>query len=142
MCLASKIWLDQVKTGAAKFAVVALCQLFSAFLPAGLSWPSASCLAQSASSASSASSVSTVSPATTDTSETLPFKYTGNLITHKFHRPRCPFCRVMAEAKRQPFHFRCQAIEQGYLPCRYCLPPIWTTVRATIHVQAVSDISK
>jgi hypothetical protein len=64
-----------------------------------------------------------------------PYKYTGNLYSHKFHRPSCPYCRVMAIYKRTRFHFRHQAVAAGYVPCRYCLPPVWTTVRAVIKCQ-------
>jgi len=64
--------------------------------------------------------------------DTLPYKYQGNLISRKFHRPRCPFARVMSESKKVRFHFRFQAISQGYCPCRYCLPPTWTSVQAVI----------
>jgi hypothetical protein len=60
-------------------------------------------------------------------------KYWGNKQSLKFHRPRCPFYRVMAEARRIPFHFRKDAISSGYMPCNYCLPQTWTTVRATFY---------
>jgi len=69
----------------------------------------------------------------------LPFKYSGNLYSHKFHRPRCPFCKAMSEYKKVRFHFRYQAIEQGFSPCRYCLPPVWTTVQAKIKIPAKID---
>ena len=68
----------------------------------------------------------------------LPFKYTGNKYSHKFHRPRCPFCRAMAPSKRLAFHFRCQAIAAGYAPCKYCLPARWTTVQAAIHINSLN----
>lgn len=61
-----------------------------------------------------------------------PVKYIGNAESHKFHRPSCPFARIMAPNKRMPFFYRCQAIASGHLPCRYCLPPIWTTVRGSV----------
>jgi hypothetical protein len=73
--------------------------------------------------------------------EAKPYKYTGNLYSHKFHRPRCPFSRAMAACKRTRFHFRYQAVAQGYKPCRYCLPPTWTTVRATIKCQDIDKTS-
>jgi hypothetical protein len=71
----------------------------------------------------------------------LPYKYTGNTYSHKFHRPRCPYCKVMAAAKRMPFHFRCQAVAAGYAPCRYCLPAQWTTVRAAIHIDSLNSLN-
>lgn len=58
----------------------------------------------------------------------LPYKYLGNRQSLKFHRPRCPFAQIMSRSKRHNFHFRRQAIEAGYHPCRYCLPPYWTSV--------------
>jgi hypothetical protein len=71
----------------------------------------------------------------------LPYKYTANLYSRKFHRPRCPYSRMMAESKKVRFHFRYQAVTQGYVPCRYCLPAVWTTVRATIRCQDLDKIA-
>lgn len=71
---------------------------------------------------------SSPSPVTAD----LPVKYIGNAESHKFHKPSCPFARVMATNKRVEFHFRCQAVACGNVPCRYCLPQIWTVVRGSI----------
>lgn len=62
----------------------------------------------------------------------LPVKYIGNAESHKFHRPSCPFARIMALNKRVSYHFRCEAVACGNVPCRYCLPPVWTTVKASI----------
>jgi hypothetical protein len=62
----------------------------------------------------------------------IPYKYVGNLSSLKFHRPWCPFAKVMSPTKMSLFHFRKDAIAQGFSPCRYCLPPFWTTVRAKI----------
>ncbi len=62
----------------------------------------------------------------------LPYKYVGNSFSHKFHRPSCPFARAMSPAHLCLFHFRKQAVEAAYLPCRYCLPPDWKTVGAVI----------
>ena len=64
--------------------------------------------------------------------ESLPVKYIGNAETHKFHRPSCPFARIMAFNKRVEFHYRSQAIACAHIPCRYCLPKVWTTVRARL----------
>jgi hypothetical protein len=61
-----------------------------------------------------------------------PYKYVGNSFSHKFHRPGCPFARQMWSQRQVFFHYRCQAIEDKYLPCRYCLPPVWLSVRAKI----------
>jgi hypothetical protein len=30
------------------------------------------------------------------------------------------------------FHFRKEAIEAHYTPCKYCLPPVWWTVHGVI----------
>src|SRR6185437_100380 len=57
----------------------------------------------------------------------LPYKYVGNNFSHKFHRPSCPFARKMWPQRMQLFHFRKQAIDSDYRPCRYCLPPVWTS---------------
>ena len=69
----------------------------------------------------------------------LPYKYVGHVLTHKFHRPSCQFARVMCPDHVQLFHFRRQAIESGYIPCNYCLPPWWTIVHATILNQTNLD---
>ena len=91
------------------------------------------CLAANLAATCSSAAQSPSQPDTTDDQQ-LPFKYTANLYSHKFHRPRCPFARAMTVSRRLRFHFRYQAIAQGYHPCRYCLPAIWTTVRATIRL--------
>jgi len=62
----------------------------------------------------------------------LPVKYVGNNESRKFHRPSCPFARVMSYRKRVQFYFRRQAVACGHKPCRYCLPQIWTVCRAKI----------
>lgn len=62
----------------------------------------------------------------------LPVKYIGNLESHKFHRPSCPFARIMSVSKRVKFHYRSQAVACGHLPCRYCLPAVWKKVKAVI----------
>ena len=61
---------------------------------------------------------------------TLPYKYVGNSWSLKFHRPSCPFARVMRPQRAELFHFRREAVEKGESPCRYCLPQEWTRVRA------------
>lgn len=66
------------------------------------------------------------------TSEDLPIKYWGNSFSLKFHRPSCPFAKAMSAHHVMFFNFRKQAVESGQAPCRYCLPPNWTTVRASI----------
>jgi hypothetical protein len=68
----------------------------------------------------------------TPTSETLPIKYWGNSFSLKFHRPSCPFAKAMSAHHVMFFNFRRQAVDSGQVPCRYCLPPNWTTVRASI----------
>lgn len=59
-------------------------------------------------------------------------KYIGNCESHKFHRPSCPFARIMALNKRVQFYYRTQAVACGHAPCRYCLPPRWTVVRGRL----------
>ncbi|CAN5577725.1 hypothetical protein BH10CYA1_BH10CYA1_22240 [soil metagenome] len=65
-------------------------------------------------------------------SATLPIKYWGNSFSLKFHRPSCPFAKAMSAHHVMFFNFRRQAVDSGQVPCRYCLPPNWTTVRASI----------
>lgn len=65
-------------------------------------------------------------------SATLPVKYWGNSFSLKFHRPSCPFAKAMSAHHVMFFNFRRQAIDSGQVPCRYCLPPNWTTVRASL----------
>ncbi len=60
------------------------------------------------------------------------YKYLGNVVSLKFHRPGCPYGQIMARPKRIFFQYRYQAIEQGFKPCRFCLPPVWKTVRARL----------
>ncbi|HEY9712612.1 MAG TPA: hypothetical protein V6C72_04035, partial [Chroococcales cyanobacterium] len=62
----------------------------------------------------------------------LPIKYVGNNFSLKFHRPSCPFAQAMNAMHVNLYHFRRQAVSAGMVPCRYCLPPWWTTVRAQI----------
>ena len=61
-----------------------------------------------------------------------PIKYWGNSFSLKFHRPSCPFAKAMSAHHVMFFNFRRQAVEAGQVPCRYCLPPNWTTVRAAL----------
>lgn len=60
------------------------------------------------------------------------YKYLGNMVSLKFHCPGCPYGQIMARPKRIFFQYRYQAIEQGFKPCRFCLPPVWKTVRARL----------
>jgi hypothetical protein len=62
----------------------------------------------------------------------LPIKYWGNSFSGKFHRPSCPFAQVMSLRHVIFFNFRRQAVESGQTPCRYCLPPFWTSVKSKI----------
>ena len=68
----------------------------------------------------------------------LPYKYWGNSFSLKFHRPSCPFAQAMNPRHLELFHFRREAIEKGEKPCRYCLPPYWTSV----HCVLLSEPSK
>jgi hypothetical protein len=63
---------------------------------------------------------------------TLPVKYWGNSFSLKFHRPSCPFAQAMSTHHVMFFNFRKQAVDSGQTPCGYCLPPFWTTVKASI----------
>jgi hypothetical protein len=62
----------------------------------------------------------------------LPYKYIGNSFSRKFHRPSCPFAKVMWSKRMELFQMRKQAIDGGYSPCHYCLPQVWTRVQGTI----------
>ncbi|HIA53215.1 MAG TPA: hypothetical protein EYN91_14190 [Candidatus Melainabacteria bacterium] len=92
-------------------------------------------LAQSATP--SLSSVGSANPQ--EKSGDLPVKYIGNMESRKFHKPSCPYARVMAHSKRMQFHFRRQAVACGHNPCRYCLPPVWTVVKARLLTPVNND---
>src|SRR5688572_9570674 len=62
----------------------------------------------------------------------LPYKYVGHNVSLKFHRPSCPFARLMNVRHLELFHFRKEAIEAKYSPCRYCLPPWWKSCSVRI----------
>ena len=62
----------------------------------------------------------------------LPVKYWGNSFSLKFHRPSCKFARAMNAQHVIFFNFRREAVAAGQVPCRYCLPPIWTTTSIKI----------
>jgi hypothetical protein len=64
--------------------------------------------------------------------EALPYKYVGSSFSHKFHRPSCIFAHRIWPEHLQLFHFRHQAVEDSYAPCRVCLPPVWTKVTGRI----------
>jgi hypothetical protein len=64
--------------------------------------------------------------------EILPYKYIGNTFSNKFHRPWCPFSQVMNAKHANFFCFRYQAIDDGFTPCRYCLPPYTKSVHAVL----------
>lgn len=59
-------------------------------------------------------------------------KYIGNSFSLKFHRPACPFAKVMRRSRRVSFAYRNAAIDAGQRPCKYCLPPWWLTVEAKL----------
>lgn len=67
-----------------------------------------------------------------ETEALTPYKYIGNNFSMKFHKPACPFAKAMWSGHTELFHFRKDAIAAKYAPCRYCLPPQWTSVSATI----------
>jgi hypothetical protein len=62
----------------------------------------------------------------------LPFKYVGNSFSSKFHRPSCMFAKCISSYHAVFFAQRHNAIEGGYTPCRWCLPPNWKTVHLII----------
>lgn len=62
----------------------------------------------------------------------LPVKYWGNSFSLKFHRPSCPFAQAMSANHVIFFNFRKEAVEAGQVPCRYCLPPTWNSVKAVL----------
>jgi len=62
----------------------------------------------------------------------LPFKYIGNSFSGKFHRPSCPFAKCISSRHLVLFARRKDATDQMFVTCRYCLPPSWTQVHATI----------
>jgi hypothetical protein len=62
----------------------------------------------------------------------LPYKYVGNSFSHKFHRPSCQFAIAMNLKKAVLYHFRFQAINDNCVPCRYCLPPITSSVKGSV----------
>jgi hypothetical protein len=59
-------------------------------------------------------------------------KYIGNKDTRKFHTVYCWYGEIMWHRRRRIFAHRADAIDAGYLPCRYCLPKYWTSVRAQL----------
>ncbi len=70
----------------------------------------------------------------------LPYKYYGNSFSHKFHRPSCPFGEAISKRHLVLFHFRHEAIEAHYAPCRYCLPPVWCKVHGVLLQKTPKDI--
>lgn len=76
----------------------------------------------------SASQLSVAKPLAAD----LPVKYWGNSFSLKFHRPSCPFAKAMSAHHVMFFNFRKDAVDSGQVPCRYCLPPSWTSVHAAL----------
>ena len=64
--------------------------------------------------------------------EQIPYKYYGNIFSHKFHRPSCPFGMCISKRHLVLFHFRKDAIEAHFAPCKYCLPAVWWTVHGVI----------
>jgi hypothetical protein len=60
------------------------------------------------------------------------FKYVGNSFSSKFHRPSCPFAKCISAWHLELFAQRHDATDQGYKPCRYCLPQSWTSVHAVL----------
>ena len=67
-----------------------------------------------------------------DNESTTPYKYWGNSFSFKFHRPDCIFAQCMSKKHRVFFHFRHEAIEAHFAPCKYCLPPVWREVHGVL----------
>ena len=70
--------------------------------------------------------------ALSDSGETPVFKYVGNKFSSKFHRPSCPFAKAMSQYHLVFFKARHDAVDQGFKPCKYCLPKQWKTVHLLI----------
>jgi hypothetical protein len=70
--------------------------------------------------------------ALSDSGETPVFKYVGNKFSSKFHRPSCPFAKAMSQYHLVFFRERHDAVDQGFKPCKYCLPAQWKTVHLLI----------
>jgi hypothetical protein len=66
-------------------------------------------------------------------------QYWGNSFSLKFHRPSCPFAQAMNPIHVQFFQSGQQAIALGERPCRYCLPPYWTSVRCVLLAKPAID---
>ena len=67
-----------------------------------------------------------------DSANAAAAKYVGNINSGKFHRLTCIFARIMSKDKVINFDFRRQAIDAGQTPCRWCLPPVVTSVRGSL----------
>jgi len=77
-------------------------------------------------------SVAQIHPEQLSPDDAVPFKYVGNQFSCIFHRPSCPFAQCISAHHLRFFPRRCNATDQGFKPCRYCLPPFWTTVQAVL----------
>jgi hypothetical protein len=71
-----------------------------------------------------------------------PVKYWGNSYSNKFHKPSCPFAKAMNARHVVFFHLRCDAIAEGQVPCRYCLPPVVKRVQCKLLPKAELSSSK
>jgi len=60
------------------------------------------------------------------------YKYIGNSVSNKFHRPWCLFEQAMNPDHALFFPYRKDAIAKGFIPCRWCLPPFTKQVRCTV----------
>jgi methylphosphotriester-DNA--protein-cysteine methyltransferase len=58
--------------------------------------------------------------------------YFGNLTTHHFHKPSCPYAPSPGSSNFIYLPLRCRAIEAGYSPCLRCLPKYVKGVSARI----------
>jgi|AGTN01.1.fsa_nt_gi hypothetical protein len=68
----------------------------------------------------------------TEKNDDQPQKYVGNSFSLKFHKPSCPYARVMRKSRRVSFPYRKAAVDAGQRPCKYCLPPWWLKVEAKL----------
>lgn len=62
-------------------------------------------------------------------------RYIGNRQTYKLHRLTCPYRLVMRAELEKKFVCRAAAIQESFIPCRYCLPPVWKSVRGRVMLQ-------
>ena len=73
-----------------------------------------------------------IRPIRDEQDDELLYKYQGNMVSGKFHRPDCPYAQIMNRHKKVFIARRNEALERGFRPCRFCLPRVQKTVRARL----------